>query len=919
MGFHVDVAELIKLRDAYLESAEKVEGELDTAKNGMNGIITSNSMYGEVGKAINNEINNSHNPIIVGLKNSYTLMGVDFQKTLSDFQSTVGENSESAILDEEVLTQTKTKMTNADTKHTEYETKIGKIYSDINDLISLSCPSSSVSSSITSANKILQDAINNVNKFDTADAPLQTDNIVTALGKQIEVGNQAQALSYTDPRFVDFAAFSQLGDGIQQLDTKITEAKEQAKKEAEEAAKKAKEEWEKNHPVTAWLKNTSEGIGNWWNGVKQGTKDLDIPVLREVLLFGEGVLGAAGSLVSSVAIMASELNDLMNSLTFVAIEAISGEDIAPKWMEDDVNGAWETVKGAGDYAVRFATDEKTRAEAWEGVKNGAVKMWDDFWSDPWYNAGGVAFEVASWFIGVGEVKAGLTAAKGAETFLQGIRAFGSTVGKAALHNADDMARSIGRLATKGDDAMRGAARGMMNLIDDPAATMARWGDNVWDAAGKFGDNMAERFPTFDKLRQRLMSSGDELATATAHYGDDFAEHGARVYNVGNETAEGFAKSGAGRTAASEFTQETSEQLAKHGDDVARHGDDLARELDSAEAGERLAQEAEDYLKTHDMAVRENLSIKPELEEAFARQAENAANLERELVGAGARASAESGQAFAQHGDDVARGLEAASGGAASRVSREFSSQASESLAKHGDDVSRGLRHTGGGGRAGSEFASEAGEEFARHGDDVAKGLEETGEQVGKKARQEFSEEASEQLAEHSDDVAKGLEETGKGLNKPEIPETEPRFGERKISQEEYKALRSETPTDEIRDMVNDGVTLPMNDPVIPGNEITKRLEADHIVSMDRITRMDGFEKLTIEQQLEVLNYEDNFVGLSKSANASKGAKTYEDWTLYKKTGVPIDSAFRAEMMMKEKKLERLLQGMIDNFVKYNGG
>ncbi|WP_227955294.1 hypothetical protein, partial [Streptococcus gordonii] len=155
----------------------------------------------------------------------------------------------------------------------------------------------------------------------------------------------------------------------------------------------------------------------------------------------------------------------------------------------------------------------------------------------------------------------------------------------------------------------------------------------------------------------------------------------------------------------------------------------ARELDSAEAGERLAQEAEDYLKTHDMAVRENLSIKPELEEAFARQAENAANLERELVGAGARASAESGQAFAQHGDDVARGLEAVSGGAASRVSREFSSQASESLAKHGDDVSRGLRHTGGGGRAGSEFASEAGEAFARHGDDVAKGSKVTEEFV----------------------------------------------------------------------------------------------------------------------------------------------------------------------------------------------
>lgn len=237
-----------------------------------------------------------------------------------------------------------------------------------------------------------------------------------------------------------------------------------------------------------------------------------------------------------------------------------------------------------------------------------------------------------------------------------------------------------------------------------------------------------------------------------------------------------------------------------------------------------------------------------------------------------------------------------------------------------DEVASGILGSSGAGRkAAAEFSDDASQALARHGDEVSRALKETGEQAGKKVGQEFSQETSEQLAKHSDDVAKGAKEAGEGLNKTEIPETEPRFGERKISQEEYNGLRSETPTQEIRDMVNDGVTLPMNDPVIPGNEITKRLEADHIVSMDRITRMDGFEKLTREQQLEVLNCEDNFVGLSKSANASKGAKTYEDWTFYKKTGVPIDPAFRAEMIMKEKKLERLLQAMIDNFVKYNGG
>ncbi len=49
--------------------------------------------------------------------------------------------------------------------------------------------------------------------------------------------------------------------------------------------------------------------------------------------------------------------------------------------------------------------------------------------------------------------------------------------------------------------------------------MARW-VNVWDAAGNLVIIWPSVSPRLDKLRQRLMSSGDELATATAHYGDD---------------------------------------------------------------------------------------------------------------------------------------------------------------------------------------------------------------------------------------------------------------------------------------------------------------------------------------------------------------------------------------------------------------
>ena len=146
-----------------------------------------------------------------------------------------------------------------------------------------------------------------------------------------------------------------------------------------------------------------------------------------------------------------------------------------------------------------------------------------------------------------------------------------------------------------------------------------------------------------------------------------------------------------------------------------------------------------------------------------------------------------------------------------------------------------------------------------------------------------------------------------------------RYGEQKITKEEYKKLRDHSPTDEIRDMVNEGIEFPIPDPALPGL-MADKFEADHIVSMKNIVRMEGFEKLTYEQQLEVLNNPINFVGLSKSANTSKQNKTYEQWTHYKKGSseeIEVDKAFRAEMMAKEKSIEGQLQKQIDDLVAKN--
>ncbi|MCM3359013.1 hypothetical protein M3627_13405 [Psychrobacillus sp. MER TA 171] len=163
---------------------------------------------------------------------------------------------------------------------------------------------------------------------------------------------------------------------------------------------------------------------------------------------------------------------------------------------------------------------------------------------------------------------------------------------------------------------------------------------------------------------------------------------------------------------------------------------------------------------------------------------------------------------------------------------------------------------------------------------------------------------------------KNVDVTTMGTDEIGLP---PRYGERRISKELYDELRDGSPTAKLREKVNEGIEdkIGMPDPALPGKHITGRLQADHIVSMKNIAKMENFDKLTKEQQLKVLNNEENFLGLSEAANKSKGSKSYSDWTIYKKENIEVDPKFREEMIKKEKELEMKLQKQIDDFVEGN--
>lgn len=139
----------------------------------------------------------------------------------------------------------------------------------------------------------------------------------------------------------------------------------------------------------------------------------------------------------------------------------------------------------------------------------------------------------------------------------------------------------------------------------------------------------------------------------------------------------------------------------------------------------------------------------------------------------------------------------------------------------------------------------------------------------------------------------------------------------KISPAEYKKLRKKSPSQKIREIVNEDIDqlIGKPDPAIPSKFIDGKLQADHIVSLKKISQMKNFEKLTAEERIQIANFKDNFIGLTKTANTSKGSKTYKEWTHYVKENIKIDSTFREKMIIKEQELEKIIQAKINTLAK----
>ncbi|WP_151621595.1 T7SS effector LXG polymorphic toxin [Streptococcus intermedius] len=483
MSFHIDMSELNQAHARYLAMSEEVQEELEVSKKSMNRIIESNTLYGEVGQAVANEINHFHNPYLIGLKDSLFLLDQEYSQLISDFKKQTGETDENAILNEKVLRHLVATLGQIESHQNSETNAFNTIYRSIEDLLPLRAPSSNdVTQAMSEARGYLQETITRVQQFDQL-GQSQVETLLSGLERSLTGLGQTSKLSYTDPDLVRFLAQDGLSQSIKNLDDQIVKAKKEAELAAKEAAKRQQKRWAKHHPLQAMVKETTESIGSWWAQVVKGTRGLPIPVVKEVALFSEGLVFKAGELLGSTAIGVLDLAQLAVSGGVIAAHYSSGQlALTPQWMTEDWAGTAKQFQSLGRqikgmylmqydpaavvrYEVGlFDANARLAHESQKNLEGLGQQLQQELTRGDFYTYGKYTFDVASLFIGGAEIKGALNGTKIGTKTLEGLTAFKNMSRAALAKNSSQMVTKIERLLQYGDDTIKALTN---KILDTP--------------------------------------------------------------------------------------------------------------------------------------------------------------------------------------------------------------------------------------------------------------------------------------------------------------------------------------------------------------------------------------------------------------------------------------------------------------------
>ena len=349
-GFYVDVEELYNVFEGLQSQSEKIIASIETAKSSYNSVITSNSMYGDVGQAIAGEINSSHNMLLMQLKDLLYSLQSDFSKEVESFQSATGEKSSTAIISHSYLKSTSEYFDTLKGEIDQIRKTINSATDSVSDLVSVTSDAKNYEyfgGNLSNAKDVVTNTIEKVSAWDSQGTALTTETSLQNLQELLGQLHQTDGLDYSDPIISQVVNnLSPIADKVKEIDDQIDESVQKAKLEAQKAKEleekerdRIEKDWRLHHPIQAtlrdWRKGLSDGLDSMTNWMK------DDPNWKWLKGFGDAAFGAVGDAVFGVAEFGVDLLQYSTEGVILGYNSLMGNE-TPQWMKDDLQGGIET-------------------------------------------------------------------------------------------------------------------------------------------------------------------------------------------------------------------------------------------------------------------------------------------------------------------------------------------------------------------------------------------------------------------------------------------------------------------------------------------------------------------------------------------------------------------------------------------------
>ncbi|MCR5492625.1 MAG: LXG domain-containing protein [Streptococcus sp.] len=201
----IKMSEVIAQRDSLKSSISQTKSQLSSAKKKLKSAANSEALKGDVKDAIDNKITNYQVPLLTNYVNSLDVISQGYDNLISTFKSIVSENSDSAIIDTDVLQQMVDKFDSPLEQLKASSDAINKAIDDVADIVTLTkVTTDDAISEFRGAKKVLTNTIKDMGTFNNTVFTSEAGDILDEQNAQITSLSDLGSSSYTSKKAKDF-------------------------------------------------------------------------------------------------------------------------------------------------------------------------------------------------------------------------------------------------------------------------------------------------------------------------------------------------------------------------------------------------------------------------------------------------------------------------------------------------------------------------------------------------------------------------------------------------------------------------------------------------------------------------------------------------------------------------------------------